>query len=342
MSFRQAIITTLIVIILLGGYFSWNYFSKVFRPLPPPRIYKIGFLLTSKDVQSDNIKGFKERMEDLGYKIDENLVYVEKNGGGDNNLILQYAKELNDTGLDVIIIGSTSAARALKKLQDEGQLKTKVFFLAAGNPRDFVQNLQSPESFITGIGEGTVEFVGKRLEFLKELVPNMKKVISVVEKESTNEKLFKEKLAEVSKKIGVEMVYIDIDTKTPDEILQKLPLLTKKLGDAYITCPCKSNDIERLAKPLAAQLLNAGLPSISSEISAGANLGFTATYSDDRAESGRTGAVLVDKILKGVPISQISVWFAKDVVLELNLKTAEAVGIKIPDSVKLLASKIYQ
>ena len=342
LTLKQAIFMVLAAVIVVGGYFSWQFIAEQNKPVVPPKNYKIGFLLTDKDIGSANITGFKGGMEKAGYKEGVNITYIEKNAGADRATIIDgYAKDLNDAGLDLIIISSTSAGKALQKLQDAGKLQTKIFFLAVGSPRDLVKNLQFPEGFITGIGEGTVEFTGKRLEFLKELVPNMRKVISVVEKGSTNEKLFKEKLAETSTKIGVEMVYIDIDTKKPDEILQKLPLLTKKLGDAYITCPCKSNDQGTYAKPLAAQLLKAGLPSISTELKSGANIGFLATYSDDREKTGEAGAVLVDKILKGMPINNVPVSFAKDVILEINLKTAKSLGITIPQSILSGANKVY-
>ncbi|KKT41802.1 MAG: ABC transporter substrate binding protein, partial [Candidatus Giovannonibacteria bacterium GW2011_GWA2_44_13b] len=191
--FKYAVVAVLAAVIMVGGFYSWKFISESNQPVVAPKNYKIGLLLTDKDIGSANIAGFKAGMEKAGYKEGVNVTYIEKNAGADRATIIDgYAKDLNDAGLDLIIISSTSAGKALQKLQDAGKLQTKIFFLAVGSPHDLVKNLQLPEGFITGIGEGTVEFAGKRLEFLKELVPNMRKVISVVEKGSTNEKLFKE------------------------------------------------------------------------------------------------------------------------------------------------------
>ena len=66
---KQAIFTVLAAIIIVGGYFSWQFISKETQPTAPPKNYKIGFLvLTEKDAQNENFNGFKSQMGKLGYK----------------------------------------------------------------------------------------------------------------------------------------------------------------------------------------------------------------------------------------------------------------------------------
>ena len=333
MNISRSIIIALALIIIGGLGLTGYYFSqKKSRESIKP--WHIGFLLTDKDVQSDNIRGFKDAMKEFGYEDGKNVVYIEKNAGADRKLLPQYAKELDESGLDLIVVGASSAAEAFKNLDG---LKTRVFFLAAGRPRSLVQNLQAPEGLITGIGEGTIEFVGKRIELLKKAAPGVKRVIAIIESRHPNAPVFKEKVEDAAKALGLQMVYIEIE-KT-DDLPAKLPMVNRANGDAFIGGPWPSN--QKYAKEMASQFLKAKIPSVNDETSVGANIGFLITYSDDRYKTGKQAAESIIKILKGTPVSQVPVEFAKNVVLEINQKTAEAIGIKIPKDILLNANKIY-
>ena len=335
MNLRNTIIIILIAIIIGGFLFAYKtFYSDTFQKQAAEKIYKIGFLLIDKDVQNDNIRGFKDAMKEFGYEDGKNIIYVEKNTGANRKLLPQYAKELDTSGLDLILVGASSAAEALKNLEG---LKTRVFFLAAGRPRSLVQNLQEPEGLITGIGEGTLEFGGKRLELLKKVAPSIKKVMAIVESRHPNAPVFKGKVEDAAKTLGIQMVYIEIEKS--DDLPAKLPMVNRANGDAFIGGPWPSN--QKYAKEMASQFLKAKIPSINDETSVGANIGFLMTYSDDRYKTGKQAAASIVKILKGMPISKVPVEFAKDIVLEINQKTAEAIGIKIPKDILLNASKIY-
>lgn len=334
MTLSRAIYVIFIAIILIGGFISYNYFWEAEQKPVVPKVWRVGLLLGDKDILSANLKGFTDGMEKAGYVGGKNIEYVERNYGSDRGAILDgFSKEMNEMGLDLIINGSSSATKSLRKLPD---LKTPVFFLTAGLPLELVDDLQKPV-LITGIGEPSAEFAGRRLEILKEIKPSIKKVISIVEKGHPTGNRFRVKLEEAAKELGIEVVYIEIGKS--NEILQKLPLLNLSLGDAYIACTCQSN--ERYAKELAAALRKAKLPSINPETAIGANVGFLATHSNDRYKTGLRAADKVIKILNGTPVSEMPVEFATDLVLELNLKTAEMIGIEVPKSVISRADKTY-
>ncbi|MDO8522909.1 MAG: ABC transporter substrate-binding protein [bacterium] len=334
-TFKQASYAVLLIIIVLGAVYSVYNFGGQNQPAPAVKNYKIGLLMINKDVGNDNLNGFKSKFETLGYKEGVNVEYIIRNAGADRDAILKaQSAEMNSVGVDIILAFSTTVLEPLIKLPD---FKTKTYFLAAGRPRDIVKNLQAPEGLITGIGEGTVEFAGKRVSLLKEMAPSIKTVISIVEKNHGNAPLFKENVNKAAQELGLNVVFIDIEK--PDDILKALPQLVRKLGDAYIACPCQSN--EKYAKELAAQLLKAKIVSINPEITIGAKIGFLATYSDDRYKTGEYAATKIDEILKGKPISQVPVEFAKDVLFELNLATAKAIGITLPETIISRANKIY-
>lgn len=333
---KQASYAVLITIIVLGAVYSVYNFGGQNQPPLPPKNYKIGFLLTDKDIGSANIAGFKAGMEAAGYKEGVNVTYIEKNAGADKAAVLDgYAKELNDMGLDIILTGSTSATLSLKKLD----LKTPVFFLAAGIPSQLVKNPQKPEGMITGLGEPSAEFAGRRLEILKQMVPSIKKVISIVETNYPTAEIFRTKLNEAAPVLGIEMIYIEINRDKIDEILSKLPLLKKSLGDAYIACTCRSN--EKYSKELSAALLKAKLPSINPETEIGAKIGWLASHSNDRYKNGIQATSKVIRLLNGEAVSNIPVEYVTDLILELNLATAKAIGVTLPETIISRANKIY-
>ena len=312
---KQAIFTVLAAIIIVGGYFSWQFISKETQPTAPPKNYKIGFLaLSDKDVQSENYIAFKAHMGKLGYVEGKNVEYIVKQG--DRNIkgdLEKSAKELNESGLDLILTGGTTSTVPLKELKD---LKTSVYFLSAARPELVVGNLAAPEGLITGISEGVVSLAGKRLEFLKEIDA-------------------------AAQELGIKTVAIEIEAGKYEQIFEKLKTITRANGiDGYIACTCLSN--EKYAKELADYFRKEKIPSINAEVGIGAKLGWLATYSNNRTRTGELAAESVDRILKGTPISQIPVKFASDVLFELNLKTAKEIGITIPQAILSRANKVYQ
>src|SRR3989344_9389105 len=98
MNLRNAIIIILVAIIIGGFLFAYSvFYSDTFRKQTIEKIYKIGFLMIDKDVQSDNIRGFKDAMKEFGYEDGKNVVYIEKNTGANRKLLPQYAKELDES-----------------------------------------------------------------------------------------------------------------------------------------------------------------------------------------------------------------------------------------------------
>lgn len=338
-TFRQSTYAILIAIILVGGYLSLLYFTDS-EPPPAARSYKIGFFaLGDKDIQSENFIGLKKQLESMGLKEGENTTYVVEIG--DRNIkgdLARAAKKMNDAGLDIILTGATTATEELKKLPD---LRTRVYFLSVARPEAVIKNPAAPEGLITGMADGTVLLAGKRLEFLKELVPGVKRVGSIIEKGHTTAQATRTAIAEAAKKLDVEMVFVEIDPGKHEQVFDKLKLMTKANGiDGYIACTCLSN--ERYSKELVEHFRKEKIPAIIGEREIGAKLGWLATYSNDREKAGIVAAQKVYDILNGTPISNVPVVVALDILFEINSKTAKDIGVEVSPTVLSRANKIYE
>ncbi|MBI2023283.1 ABC transporter substrate-binding protein [Candidatus Giovannonibacteria bacterium] len=314
--------------VLLGG---WYYFQT------PQKMWKVAFLaLSEKDIQSNNLVGFKKGMERLGYIEGKNIEYIIKvaSRGEESD---KMAALMNKEEYDIILTGSTSSTESFKKLPDLG---ARVFFLSAGRPADLVKNFSAPEGFITGIGEPTFAFTEKRIGFLKELLPSVKKIGTIIEHGHKTALASLSEVKSAADKLGIEVVVYEITTDKRQDLLEKLQFISKENGiDAYIACTCASN--ETYSKDIADYLIKAKIPGMNPEIEIGANIGWLVTFSNDRLKAGERAAESVDLILKGTPISKVPVEVAQDALLEVNKKTAESIGVQIPAVILERANKVY-
>lgn len=337
LTLRQAI-NILFFAIIVGGAVTWFYYGQKKGDEAATSPWRIGFLALADKagVEDLNFKGFKTKMAKLGYEEGPGVVYIVKTG--DNRIagdIEKAAEEMNEAGFDIILTSSTSATKALKSLPG---LKTPVFFLSAGRPSDLINNLSAPEGLITGMGEATAVFAGKRLGFLKEMVPSAKKVAFLMDRGHATALSAKKATEEAAKVLGIKIEVFEVDKL--EDTLKTLSLISKDKGiDAYIACSCPSNT--RYLKEFAEYFRKSKIPAISDEVEKGARIGWLATFSSDRGKAGERAAEKVLKILQGAPISSVPVEIADDVVLEINAKTAKEIGVVIPDYILRQADRVY-
>lgn len=337
MNSTKAIIITLVVIVLTGGFvFSKYIYDKV--RVGPERKYKIGLLIHNPPVHNPNIDGFKAGMRELGYEEGKNVEYILKDASANLDLIGKLADELIALKPDLIAVPSTPGALALKK-----NTLIPIVFIDAGAVSDLVKNVNAPEANITGVIGGSSEFAGKRLEILKEIVPTLKKIIVSTDKKYPSYNSFMDSLTEGATKLGVEIA--EFPTENAKDFVSKLPaIINKKNGDGFMYFPAPNNfPLDgKDRKLIVAQLIKEKLLSIDHNMELGANTGILTGYGNYRFDVGKKAAALADKILKGSEIKNVPVLFIKDLTLEINLKTAKSIGITIPKNILLQASKLYQ
>ncbi|MDO8522910.1 MAG: ABC transporter substrate-binding protein [bacterium] len=334
---KQASYAVLLGIIILGVIYSLYNFSKQNQQVPQVKNYKIGVLIDNTLFQS-NLNGFKSKMEELGYKENANTQYVVKNPNSDAKLREQYVNEIIDSKPDLIVSASNIATRQFKTLTS-----IPVVFLDIGSTEGIVQNPSAPEGNITGITGGNVEFNGKRLEVLKELVPGIKKVIISPDKNFPNYAPFMKILSAAAAELNLQIVEIP-SANSKDFVARAGSIINKKNGDAFIFFSGPNNAVNTPEdqKIIINQLIKEKMPSITHNMELGANIGLLIAYGVYRQDVGKEAAVLADSILRGIPIKELPVFSPiKSLVLEINSATAETIGIVIPQNLLARANKIY-
>lgn len=137
------------------------------------KVHSIGSLNTA-DQFINSFEGFKSRMAEFGYLEGKNVRYQYYNSRGNDELLRTVAQKLVQDRVDLIVTSSTTATVAAAKATAESRIP--VLFVSAGNPQKLVKSFSSSGSHLAGISSATLELTGKRLQLLKELSPQVKRI----------------------------------------------------------------------------------------------------------------------------------------------------------------------
>lgn len=299
------------------------------------KVYRIGALVAD-DPFILSFEGFKDKMAAIGYIDGRNVLYDLNNAKGDRTTLEKMAQKLVQDRPDAIVTSSTTATVPVAKASAGSGIP--VVFLSAGNPLTFVKSYASSGNNLTGITTSVIDLTAKRLELLKELAPGIKRVISV---NNPNGPSYEENLKatrEAAKRLGLELVEVNV-TSSDELVMRSKELLTRKMGDAIVYSPdAQVNVAQKLIVP---QVNRERLPSVAAN-AGNVHDGALATYAADYFALGQQGAVMVDKILKGARPENLPIEQPFKLLLVINLKTAKAIGLKIPKEILIRADDVIK
>lgn len=297
-------------------------------------VYRIGALLQGEQFVLA-LEGFKKKMAELGYIEGKNISYQVYNAGSDRERLQRFAEKQVQDKPDLIVSSSTTATVPVAKLTRGTNLP--VVFLSAGNPLEIVKSYASSGNNLTGISTAVLDLTEKRLELLKELAPSIKRVVALT---NPNGVTYRENLAAVqaaAKKIGVTVR--EVRASSREEFAQALGPITRKVADGILLQPdaivTKNIDV------VVQHAIQEKIPMIPTLIQ-GVQRGGLATYASDLFALGQQGAMLVDKVLKGARPTDLPIEQPVKLNLVLNLKTAKAIGLKIPKEILLRADEVIE
>jgi len=300
------------------------------------RVYRIGALV-GEDQFVSAFEGFKKKMAALGYIEGKNIKYDFHNAKGDRDVLRKLAEKLVNDKHDVIVTSSTTATVPVAKASAGTNIP--VVFLSAGNPLRFVKSYSSSGNNLTGISSSSLDLAEKRLELLKEIAPAIKRVIFVNNPMGENYEAYLRLTREAAKRLAFEVTEIEIRAGSGEEVKPRLPLITRKVGEAVLIPP----DVPFVAvtEDIAQQAIKERLPTVGPNVET-VRRGYLVGYSSDYYSLGQQGAMLVDKILKGARPTDLPIEQPFKLSLVINLKTAKAIGLKIPKEILLRADEVIQ
>ena len=303
------------------------------------KVYRIGILGlgTTSDMAGPqpswpSTKALLGGMRDLGYVYGEQYVTEPRGAGGNPDLFPALAAELVRLKVDVILAGGGPTVPALK----QATTTIPIVMAASGDPvaDGYVQSLAHPGGNITGLSLQSTETTAKRFELLKELVPGPAPVAVFWNGPS----LQSLKAAEaIARKRGWKILPVEIRDAGAIEAAFKMA----SDGHANAVLVFAAGVLFPRAQRVAALAARNRLPAMY-DLRQYVDAGGLISYGANINQIWRQAAGFVDKILKGAKPGDLPIEQPTKFELVINLKTAKALGLTIPQSLLLRADELIQ
>ena len=304
---------------------------------PGGRVYRVGyFALGSREQQIHLSKAFEDGLRSLGYRVGENVVIEYRFANGQLERLPTLAEELVQLGVDVIVTAAhQNTVAAMKATTTIPIVMTNsVDPVGAG----LVASLVRPGSNVTGFGvDAGDEIFGKRLELLKETLPNLSRVGILWNPDFAPNRSRLTSMSEAAQ--ALRLTLVPAEARGLDALEQAFAAMVRERAQAFVV----------LGEPvmfgnrgqIAAMAIRERLPAISTAKEY-AEAGSLLTYGPNLQDQFRRSAGFVDKIFKGAKPADLPVEQPTKFELVINLKTAKALGLEVPPSVLARADEVIE
>jgi putative ABC transport system substrate-binding protein len=315
----------------LGSAAAW---PLVVRAQQPGRLPTIGIFGSTSAAWSKLVASLVQRLNELGYVENRTVAIEYRWTDGHNERYSEIAAELVRLKVDVIVALGTPAIVAAKKATSVVPI---VFPLASDPVGDgLVTSLARPGGNITGLSNEQRGLGGKRLEILREIVPNLNRLAVLANPRNPTAMLNVGEVQAEAPKLGLELIVVELgradDIAPAIEQLKGRAQAINVVGDPFAF----DNSIAINARALAARLPT--MHNARAYVDAGGLVSYGPSFSDLFRRAGD----YVDKILKGAKPSDIPIELPTKLELVINLKTAKALGLTIPPIVLARADEVIE
>ena len=302
------------------------------------KVWHVGFLyLGSRQSAMDTgrYSEFVQGMSEIGYVEGKNLVIEPRFADGNSELVSGFATQLVQLKLDAIVATGTSAYRALQKSTSSIPIVITVSADPVGE--GFAASLARPGGNLTGLSSGNADIYPKHIELLKAAVPRLARIAVLVNPANTGHVSRLRILEIAAQKAGVTI--IAAEGRTSDEIERSLSTMPRERAKALIVLG--DTLFLQQVQQIAQLALKYRLPStyITHEY---AEAGGMMSYGQNVTENFRRAATYVDKIFKGAKPGSIPIEQPTRYEMVINIRTANALGIKFPQTIMVQATKVIE
>lgn len=322
-----------LVIALGAGAFATPF--AAFAQRSPAGVPRIGLLWLGSSGPSPLVAAFREGLRSHGYSEGRNFVLEDHSNVGRYEQLAEIAIELVRQKVDIIVTYGVTATQAARK----ATATIPIVMVAGSDPvaMGLANSLSRPGGNVTGLSMVTAELNAKRLELLKETIPGLRRVGVLMNPDSQGEveqfKLLETAAQTLKLQLYAAEVRIVKDLESAFAAMgQRRPAAFVSVGSSMLLA-----NRGRIVELAAKQKLPGVFPQ-SEFVDAGGLFSYGASLTDGL----RRAATYVDKILKGAKPANLPIEQPTKFELLVNLKTAKALGVKIPDSIMLRADKVIE
>jgi putative ABC transport system substrate-binding protein len=325
---RRAFIST-----LAGGLLAAPLAAEGQQAANSPRL---GFLSSSSSERDKpRLTAFLNGLRELGYSEGRNIFIEQRYAGGRFEMLPELAAELVRLKVDILVVSGAPASNAARNA-------TSIIPIVMTDVSDpvgigLVASLPRPGGNVTGLSDFNAGVVAKRLELLKELVPSVLRVGVLLNPANPSNPLQMKLTQAAAPALGVTL--LPLEAKGPEDIDRAFAAMREERTGALLVFgdPMLGSNNRRIVE-LAAK---ARLPTTYSRREM-ADAGGLMSYGAKFTDLSRRAATYVDKILKGAKPGDLPIEQPTKFELVINLKTAKALGLTIPQSLLQRADQVIE
>jgi putative ABC transport system substrate-binding protein len=272
----------------------------------------------------------------LGWTDDRNVRIDVRWGGGDINRIRAFAQELIGLQPDIIVTNGTPSTRALQR---ETRTDIPIVFVGVTDPvaSGIVARLDRPNGNITGFGGVEATLGGKWLELVSEIAPGLKRAAIMFNPDIAPVSIFMPSFETAARSLKVQPIVVPVHDDV--EIETAIIALGREPRGGLVIVPNAFTTVHRASIIFAAARNN--LPTVYWLSDFGREGGLL-SYGSALVDTWRRAATYVDRILRGAKPGDLPVQFPTKFEMVVNLKTAKALGLTVPQSILLRADEVIE
>jgi putative ABC transport system substrate-binding protein len=300
------------------------------------QVRRIGWLLNLAPVPPADFQQHTLSLRALGWIEGQNLVIEQRYTSGNTSLLSALAEELVRLKVEIIVAEGTVVALAAKKATNT----IPIVVARSGDPvrAGLVTSLARPGANVTGTSTITLDLDRKRFQILHEMLPAVKRVGVLIVPVNPVDRIARSEREGLLRPLGVQPIFVEV--AQADDLDNAVAEAARRGSQVLHVSP------EPLLGDNFTQILRAAqkysLPIMVDNSGWLEQDGVLVSYGPDSDELDRQLAFFIDKILRGAKPADLPIQQPRKFELGINLKTAKAFGIKIPQSVLVRADNVIQ
>ena len=303
---------------------------------PAAKVYRIGILATGQASGRGNpaFEVFREGLRELGWIEGRNFVIDYRGAENRHDRLPDLAADLVRLKVDIIVCTTGAASVAAKN----ATATIPIVMMSTGDPvgQGLVASLARPGGNVTGLSFSVgMETFGKPLDLLKQAVPNLRRVAVLWNSANPGLALVLGQLKSTAESLGVQLQFVE--AREPNQFDGAFAAMAGKRAEALLVLPDPMFNTNRAR--LAELAARHRLPAMYGQ-TVHAEAGGLMAYGPNMSDLFRRSATFVDKILKGAKPGDLPVEQPTKFELVINLKTANALGMTVPQSLLLRADEV--
>jgi putative ABC transport system substrate-binding protein len=315
----------------LGSAAAWPVVARAQRPTKLPTIGVLG--PNTQSYWAPWLPPFLRRLGDLGWIDGRNVAIEYRWAEGRGERAAEIAAEFVRLKVDVIFTAGGDVPIA-----KQATSVIPIVFALANDPVEsgYVASLPRPGGNVTGLSLQQNDTAGKRLQLIREILPRLRRVATLAQLANPSNVLEADHVRAAARTLGIEVTTWDV--RRAEDIAPAIEALKSRAQALYV---CNEPFLNGNKDRISTLALSARLPAVYSTPETAGAAGLM-SYGANYPDLFRRAADVVDKILRGTKPADIPIEQATKFDLVINLKTAKALGLTIPETLLATADEVIQ